>query len=130
MIYFSIFNSLVFHLKTRMYLRAVVMRFMLLVSKLIVITINNLLLNTSKSVLMNIPTGYQFPNVSIIIPSDNITYLGIIFYRHLTCRSHIVELYLKSNYDLYNIHRTRQFISKYITLMLITSLVMSRFDYC
>ena len=42
------------------------------------LTTNNLLLNTSKSELLNIPTGYQFPTVSIddtiIIPSDKITY--------------------------------------------------------
>ena len=98
------------------------------------LTTNNLLLNTSKSELLNIPTGYQFPTVSIddtiIIPSDKITYLGVIFDRNLTFKSHIVEVCRKSNYDLYNIRRARKFISKDITLMLITSLVMSRFDYC
>ena len=98
------------------------------------LTTNNLLLNTSKSELLNIPTGYQFPTVSIddniIISSEKITYLGVIFDRNLTFKSHIVEVCRKSNYDLYNIRRAIKCISKVITLMLITSLVMSRFDYC
>ena len=97
------------------------------------LTINNLLLNTSE--LLNISTGYhKFPTVSIddtiIIPINQIEYLGVIFDINLTFRTHIVELCRKSNYDLYNIRRARQFISKDISLMLITSLVMSRFYYC
>ena len=89
-------------------------------------------MNTSKSELLNITNGYhKFPTVSIddsiIIPSDQIKYVGIIFDSNLTYTSNIVEICRKANYDLYNNRRARQFITKYIHLMLINSLVMSRF---
>ena len=53
-------------------------------------------LDASKSELLNIPTGYPFPTVSIddtiIIPNNKITYIGVIFDRNVTLRSHIVEV--------------------------------------
>ena len=65
-----------------------------------------LLLNASKSELLNIPSIYdKFPIITIddivIVPSKDIRYIGVTLDRDITLNSHINNISKKANRQLY-----------------------------
>ena len=74
---------------------------------------NNLLLNSSKSALLNIPSNYNyFPLVIIddlpIIPSSYIINIGVTLDANLFLNSYIANISKSANYHLYTIRRIRK----------------------
>ena len=73
---------------------------------------NNILLNYSKSALLNIPSNYHyFPLVVIdglpIIPSSPVLNLGVILDANLSLNSHIANISKSANYHLLKIRLIR-----------------------
>ena len=96
---------------------------------------NKLLLNTSKTELMNLPHNFNnFTDVFIdnirIIPSQKIKYLGITIDNKFNFDDHMSTVCRKANFHLYNIRYIRKFISKDLTTMLIKAMVFSSTNYC
>ena len=96
---------------------------------------NMLLLNASKSELLNLPSSYdQFPVITIdgivIEPSNEIRYLGVTLDRDLTFKSHITNISKKANQQLYFISHIRKFINQDLCRTLMSSLALSQIDYC
>ena len=96
---------------------------------------NNLLLNSSKSALLNIPSTYHyFPPVIIdglhIIPLSSVINLGITLDANLSLNSHIANISKSANYHLFKIRRIRKDLTRPLTTVLINALVLSRIDYC
>ena len=94
-----------------------------------------LLLNASKSELINIPeTYYDFPVISvngiIVEPSSSIRYLGFTKYADLTFKKHINNTCKRSNYQLHMIRHIRKYINNDLCRILVNSLAMSLIDYC
>ena len=94
-----------------------------------------LLLNASKSELINIPeTYYDFPVISvngiIVEPSSSIRYLGFTKYADLTFKKHINNTCKRSNYQLHMIRHIRKYINNDLSRILVNSLAMSLIDYC
>ena len=97
---------------------------------------NKLYLNKKKSELLNVPAHtpiYLFPlvkiNNQIIIPSDQIKYLGIVINNSFNLKSHITNISEKSNYQLINIRKIRKIITIKLCTQLINSLAISQIDY-
>ena len=96
---------------------------------------NNLLLNTSKTALLNIPTNSpSFPSFYIdkilISPSNSVLNLGVIFDSDLSFSSHISKISKAANYHLFRIRFIRKHITRPLCALLINSLVIVRIDYC
>ena len=93
------------------------------------------ILNASKSELLNIPSSYdQFPIITIydivIVPSNEIRYLGVTLERDITLNSHINNISKKANRKLYLIRHVRKCINKDLCRILVSSLDLSPIDYC
>ena len=78
---------------------------------------NNLLLNSSKSALLNIPFNYHyFPPVIIdglpIIHSSSVINLGITLDANLSLNSHIANISKSVNYHLFKIRRIRKDLTR------------------
>ena len=96
---------------------------------------NNLLLNSSKSALLNIPSNYHnFPPVIInglpIIPSSSVINRGVTLNDNLSLNYHIANISKSANYHLFKIRRKRKDLTRPLTTVLINALVLSRIDYC
>ena len=96
---------------------------------------NNLLLNSSKSALVNIPSNYHyFPPVIIdglpIIPSSSVINLGITLDANLSLNFHIANISKSANYHLFKIRHIRKDLTRPLTTVFINALVLSRIDYC
>ena len=96
---------------------------------------NKLLLNTSKTELLNLPHNFNnFTDIFIdnirIIPSLKIKYLGITIDNKLNFDDHMSTVCRKANFHLYNIRYIRKFISKDLTTMLMKAMVFSSTNYC
>ena len=96
---------------------------------------NMLLLNASKSELINIPeTYYDFPVISvngiIVEPSSSIRYLGFTIDDDLTFKKQINNICQRSNYQLHMIRNIRKYINNDLCRILVNSLAMSPIDYC
>ena len=94
-----------------------------------------LLLNASKSELINIPeTYYDFPVISvngiIVEPSSSIRYLGFTIDDDLTFKKQIYNICQRSNYQLHMIRNIRKYINNDLCRILVNSLAMSPIDYC
>ena len=94
-----------------------------------------LLLNASKSELLNLPSSYdQFTVITIdgivIEPSNEIRYIGVTLDRDLTFKSHITNISKKANQQLYFISHIRKFINQDLCRTLMSSLALSQIDYC
>ena len=92
---------------------------------------NNLLLNTSKTTLLNLsPSPTYFPPFLI----DNIlissSHLGVLFDSSLSFIPHITAITKSANYHLFRIRKIRKSITVCLTETLVNSLVLSRIDYC
>ena len=93
-----------------------------------------LLLNASKSELLNLPSSYdEFPVITIdgimIEPSNEIRYLGVTLDRDFTFKSHIANISKKANQQLYLISHIRKCIDQDLCRILTSSLTLSQIDY-
>ena len=96
---------------------------------------NNLLLNSSKYALLNIPSNYHYLSTcyhrrSPIIPSSSVINLGITLNANLSLNSHIANISKSANYHLFKIRRIRKDLTLPLTTVIINALVLSRIDYC
>ena len=96
---------------------------------------NNLLLNTSKTTLLNLsPSPTYFPMFLIdnivISPSPTASYLGVLFDSTLSFIPHITAITKSANYHLFRIRKIRKSITVSLTKTLVNSLVLLRIDYC
>ena len=96
---------------------------------------NNLLLNTSKTISLNLsPSPTYFPPFLIdnivISPSPTVSNLGVVFDSTLSFIPHITAITKSANYHLFRIRKIRKSITVYLTKTLVKSLVLSRIDYC
>ena len=96
---------------------------------------NNILLNTSKIDLINIPANSpSFPSFYLdkilISPSNSVINLGVIFDYDISFSSHIANISKAANYHLIRIRCIRKHITRPLCAVLINSLVISRIDYC
>ena len=96
---------------------------------------NKLLLNKSKTVLLNIPSNFRYfrPIIidkTLVNPSNSVKYLGIIIDRELNMNEKITSVCRKTNSSLYRIRKIRKYLTKHITIILIKYLALSNLDYC
>ena len=99
------------------------------------LTTNDLLLNSTKTELINISTAKlniepAFPKIFDIQikPSNSTKYLGVKFDNKLNFDQHILSL--KQTYHLYNLYKLRPYINKNTAILLTHSLILSRLNYC
>ena len=95
---------------------------------------NNLLLNSSKSALLNIPSNYHYFSPVIIdglpiIPSSSVINIEVTLDANLSLNSHIANISKSANYHLFKIRRIRKDLTRLLKLS-INALVLSRIDYC
>ena len=96
---------------------------------------NNLLLNTSKTTLLNLSTSpIYFPPFLIdnivISPSPTVSNLSVFFDSTLSFISHITAITKSANYHLFRIRKIRKSITVSLTKTLVNSLILSRIDFC
>ena len=96
---------------------------------------NNLLLNSSKSAILNIPSNYNYFTPVIIdglpiIPSSSIIHLGVTLDNNLSLNSHIANISKSANYHIFKIRRIRKDLTRPLTTVLINALILSRIEYC
>ena len=98
------------------------------------LTTNDLLLNSTKTELINISTAklnieHAFPNIFIndipIKPSNSTKYLGVKFDNKLNFDQHILSVKQTTIYHLYNIYKLRPYINKNTAILLTHSLILS-----
>ena len=103
------------------------------------LTTNDLLLNSTKTELINISTAKlniepAFPKIFIndiqIKPSNSTKYLGVKFDNKLNFDQYILSLKQTTTYHLYNLYKLRPFINKNTAILLTHSLIISRLNYC
>ena len=103
------------------------------------LTTNDLLLNSTKTELINISTAKlniepAFPKIFIndipIKPSDSTKYLGVKFDNKLNFNQHILSLKQTTTYHLYNLYKLRPYINKNTAILLTHLLILSRLNYC
>ena len=102
------------------------------------LTKNNLLLNPTKTELINFITNSTInttvPLINInninIIPTENTKYLGFHFTNKLDFTKHISKMKQTSSYHIYNLKKLRPYLTKHTAIILSNSLIMSRFLYC
>ena len=90
---------------------------------------NKLLLNKSKTVLLNIPSNFRYfrPIIidkTLVNPSNSVKYLGIIINQELNMNEQITSVFRKTNSSLYKIRKICKYMTKHITLILIKSLAL------
>ena len=98
---------------------------------------NNLLINSSKTMLLNISlSNFVFPDIIfynlLITPSSTIKFLGIFVSCNLSQSDHVSYICKSANYHLHNIKIIRKYLLIKSTIRfipLIESLVLSRLDY-
>ena len=77
---------------------------------------------------------FEKPTLNIsnskIVPSDEVTNLGVIFDNHLTMNSHIDTLCRRMFVVIRSISSNRDFLTDKVTAQLMISLVLSKMDYC
>ena len=89
---------------------------------------NNLLINSSKTMLLNISlSNFVFPD--IIFDNLKIKFLGIIVSCNLSQSDHVSYICKSANYHLHNINIISKYLSIKSIIRLIESLVLSRLDY-
>ena len=96
---------------------------------------NKLLINSSKTIVLNISTYVtSFPNFTINnkynSPSHSSKNLGLVFYDKLSFKNHISPITQSSTYHFFRIKKIRTSLSRNLTKTLINTLVLSRLDYC
>ena len=96
---------------------------------------NDLLVNTSKTELINVSRVYtNFPQVIIdgrvIHPSASVRNLGVIFDSILSFDAHISYISKSADFHLCRIRHIIKYCSKHINKLFINTLVLSRIDYC
>ena len=96
---------------------------------------NDLLVNTSKTELLNVSRVYtNFPpviiDVRVIHPSASVRNLGVIFDSTLSFDAHISYISKSANFHLHRIRHIRKYCSRHITKLLINAIVLSRIYYC
>ena len=102
------------------------------------LTKNNLLLNPTKTELINFITNSTInttvPQINInninIIPTENTKYLGFHFTNKLDFTKHISKMKQTSSFHIYNLKKLRPYLTKQTAIILSNSLIMSRFLYC
>ena len=102
------------------------------------LTKNNLLLNPTKTELINFITNSTInttvPLINInninIIPTENTKYLGFHFTNKLDFTKHISKMKQTSSFHIYNLKKLRPYLTKHTAIILSNSLIMSRFLYC
>ena len=95
---------------------------------------NNLLLNTSKTTLLNLsPSPTYFPPFIIdnivISPSPTASNVGVLFDYTLSFIPHITAITKSVNYHIFIIRKIRKSITVSLTKTLVNSLVLSCIDY-
>ena len=96
---------------------------------------NDLLVNTSKTELLNISkVPVTFPTLSIdgiiIKPSESVRNLGVLIDSTLSYGAHINAISKSANLYLRKIRHIRNYCSPNITKRILNALVLSRIDYC
>ena len=96
---------------------------------------NDLLVNTSKTELLNISkVPVTFPTLSIdgiiIKPSESVRNLGVLIESTLSYGAHINAISKSANLYLRKIRHIKNDCSPKITKRLLNALVLSRIDYC
>ena len=95
---------------------------------------NNLLLNTSKTTLLNLspsPTYFlPFLIDNIVISPSTASNLDLLFDSIISFIPHITAITKSANYHLFRIRKIRNSITISLTKTLVNSLVLSRIDYC
>ena len=102
------------------------------------LTKNNLLLNPTKSELINFITNSTInttvPLINInninIIPTENTKYLGFHFTNKLDFTKHISKMKQTSSFHINNLKKLRPYLTKQTAIILSNSLITSRFLYC
>lgn len=102
------------------------------------LTKNSLLLNTSKTELLNITKFHNpiptFPDITInnirITPSESITYLGLTFNNRLNFDEHLTKLQRTTSALIFNIRKLRPYLTLKTTKLITDTLVLSRLKYC
>ena len=97
--------------------------------------IKYILLNSSKSELLNIPSNYHyFPPFIIdglpIIPSSSVINIGVTLDANLSLNSHIANISKSANYHLFKIRRIRKYLTRPLSTVLTNEFIISRIDYC
>ena len=96
---------------------------------------NNLLLNTSKTTVLNMSASLTYippfliDNI-VISPSPTASKLGILFDSTLSFIPHITAITKSANYHLFRIRKIRKSITVSLTKTIINYLVFSSIDYC
>ena len=95
---------------------------------------NNLILNSFKSVLLNIPSNYHYcPPVIIddlpIILTLSVLNIGVTLDANLSQNSHRANISISANYHIFKIRRIRKYLTRPLTTVLINAHVLSRIDY-
>ena len=96
---------------------------------------NDLLVNTSKTELLNISkVPVTFPTLSIdgiiIKPSESVRNLGVLIDSTLSYGAHINAISKSANLYLRKIRHIKNYCSPNITKRLLNALVLSRINYC
>ena len=101
---------------------------------------NKLKLNGDKTELLASGTKYFLkkmknpPSLSIddstVEPSDCVRNLGVFFDKTLSMHEHISSVCKSANYELRKIASVRRFLTFSAVVQLVSSLVLSRLDYC
>ena len=95
---------------------------------------NNLLVNSSKTMLLNISlSNFVFPDIIfdnlLITPLSKFKFLGIFVSCNLSQSDHVSYICKSSNYHLHNINIIREYLLINSIIRLIESLVLSRLDF-
>ena len=96
---------------------------------------NNLIHNTSKTILLNIsPSSIYFIHFLIdnivIFPSPIASNLGVIFDYYLSFIPHLTAITKSGYYHIFRIIKIRKSITVSLTKTLVNYLVLSFIDYC
>ena len=96
---------------------------------------NNLLLNTSKTTLLNIYSSLTYlppfliDNI-VISPYPTASNLSVLFNSTISFIPHITDITTFSHYHLFSIRKIKKSIIVSITKTLVNYSVLSRIDYC
>ena len=100
---------------------------------------NMLMVNDSKTEFLIVGSKQQIERVSIpaihvgddqITPVTSVRNLGVIFFSTLKMDMQITKACQNAYYHLYNIRRTRKFLSQEATCPIIHAFITSQIDYC
>ncbi len=98
---------------------------------------HHLELNPAKTELLVVPANPLFHHnftfqlgSSTMTPSKTARNLGVMIDGQLTFSDHIAKTAWSCRSDLFNIKKSRPFLSEHATQLLVQALVLSRLDYC